>query len=105
MRVRLLAVLAVALGLVLGGCREDAPDPGPSASWPSDPADPGGGVPDPGLDVTTTVRVAVDAVTPRTWPGAVPVGRLLGLGFQHCLSVVPTPVAVLVLVHGPATGT
>lgn len=66
MRVRLLAVLAVALGLVLGGCREDAPDPGPSASWPSDPADPGGGVPDPGLDVTTTVRVA-DGTVRVTW--------------------------------------
>ena len=59
---RLLAVLAAVLGLALGGCgadARDAPDPAPGAS---DPADPDGGVADPGLDFTATVTAEDGAV-------------------------------------------
>lgn len=62
---RLLAALAAVLGLALGGCGADAKDPSP-AGGPSDPADPDGGVADPGLDFAATVRTG-DGTVRVSW--------------------------------------
>lgn len=62
---RLLAAFAAVLGLTLGGCGADAKDPAPAGA-PSDPADPEGGVADPGLDFAATVRVA-DGTVRVSW--------------------------------------
>lgn len=60
---RRLAALAAVLGLALGGCGAGGDEPGDDpAAGASEPADPPGGVADPGLDLTATVRADDDAV-------------------------------------------